>query len=224
MSQDPHTSPPLVTALSALLGLDALLSLGNLLGTGLQLKIFLGAGGAAQVPQEQQGLLESSDLALEWLQYGGLGLRLVVMLLWCVWLYRAYRRLQRAGVEELRHSPGWAVAWYFIPLANLVKPYQVMMELWRRSHQEWVSGSSGLVQAWWGCWLLSNLVANLASRMYSGAQGPAEMVNASLALLASYGLDLPMALLAALVLRQISALPLQRALPGEIPEAASRFK
>jgi hypothetical protein len=98
------------------------------------------------------------------------------------------------------------VGWYFVPLANVVKPYQVMMELWRRSHAGWVARRSKLVVAWWGCWLLANALANVAARIFTQAQSDAQLANASAWLLVSYGLDVPMALLAMALVHRVTTL------------------
>src|SRR5688572_5676802 len=36
-----------------------------------------------------------------------------------MWIYRAHANLSDAGVDGLEFTPGWAVGWYFIPIANL---------------------------------------------------------------------------------------------------------
>jgi hypothetical protein len=50
-----------------------------------------------------------------------------------IWTHRVYRNLPALGTRELHYTPGWAVAWLFIPLANLVIPYFVFREIWRAS-------------------------------------------------------------------------------------------
>jgi hypothetical protein len=50
-----------------------------------------------------------------------------------MWTHRVYRNLSALGARDLRCTPGWAVGWLFIPLANLVVPYFVFAEIWRNS-------------------------------------------------------------------------------------------
>src|SRR5439155_1843984 len=52
---------------------------------------------------------------------------------WLRWQHRAHENLRALGVSGLAYTPGWAVGWWFIPFANLVLPYLVMVELWRAS-------------------------------------------------------------------------------------------
>src|SRR5687768_18560933 len=39
-----------------------------------------------------------------------------------LWIHRAHANLTEVGHDSLEFTPGWAVGWYFIPFANLVKP------------------------------------------------------------------------------------------------------
>jgi len=74
-----------------------------------------------------------------------------------LWTHRATRNLPALGGRGLRFTPGWAVGWFFIPLANFVMPYLVFAEIWRHSdpQQRNLDGSgdkktSPLVGCWWG--------------------------------------------------------------------------
>lgn len=50
-----------------------------------------------------------------------------------MWIYRAHANLQAAGVGSLEFTPGWAIGWFFVPIASLWEPFQAMRELWRAS-------------------------------------------------------------------------------------------
>ncbi|TLN26675.1 DUF4328 domain-containing protein [bacterium] len=80
-----------------------------------------------------------------------------------VWVYRANKNLHSLSNTAMVHSPGWSVGWFFIPIANLFKPYQVLRELWVVSSRGRVS-STALVGWWWAIWLVSNFVGRLAAR------------------------------------------------------------
>ncbi len=56
-------------------------------------------------------------------------LRLATIVLFLIWIYRAFGNLSVLKARNLEFSPGWAVGWWFIPFANLVKPFQVVGEL-----------------------------------------------------------------------------------------------
>jgi hypothetical protein len=67
------------------------------------------------------------------------------------WLHLAVRTAKVLGLEP-GTLPGWAVAWWFIPLANLYDPYLVVRGLCRC-----LGGAlkaSAAVTAWWTAWVL----------------------------------------------------------------------
>lgn len=67
------------------------------------------------------------------------------------WLHLAVRTAKMLGLDP-GTTPGWAVAWWFVPLAHLYDPYLVVRGLWRC-----LGGSSkkrAAVSAWWTAWLL----------------------------------------------------------------------
>lgn len=74
---------------------------------------------------------------------------------WLVWQHRSHRNLRVLGVEDLGFSPWWAVAWWFIPIANFVMPYVAMRELWKASDPNaeaigWrMLDNTWLLPLWW---------------------------------------------------------------------------
>jgi len=98
-----------------------------------------------------------------------------------MWTYRAMKNLHIVHDPNADMKPGWAVGWYFIPFANLVKPFQGMLEIWRGSHHQ--AGESEKVPAfvgwWWAFWLGSNILANIAVRL-GGWLGEGEAYDISL--------------------------------------------
>ena len=86
----------------------------------------------------------------------------------CMWIYRAHSSLREAGREDLEFSPGWAVGWYFIPLANLVMPFKAMRELWNESHlsaDSYGGEAPGNLGMWWGTWIISGILGNVSMRL-----------------------------------------------------------
>ena len=47
------------------------------------------------------------------------------------WTRRLYRNLVPLGRMDLRFSEGWAVGAWFVPLLNLVRPKQILDDIWR---------------------------------------------------------------------------------------------
>ncbi|UCC95406.1 MAG: DUF4328 domain-containing protein, partial [Candidatus Omnitrophota bacterium] len=91
-----------------------------------------------------------------------------------MWMHRAHKVLPSLNVQNLKYSPGWAVGGFFVPFLNLVRPYQVMREIWQASttRVDAANGSSWknikaspLVGNWWGLWILDGILARVAGRM-----------------------------------------------------------
>ena len=49
------------------------------------------------------------------------------------WNYRIVANLPYLNAHDQRFSPGWAVAFYFIPLAALIYPYNILQDAWKGS-------------------------------------------------------------------------------------------
>jgi len=79
---------------------------------------------------------------------------------WLMWQHRAYANLTLIGSRDTEHTPGWSVGYWFIPLVNLFRPYQITAEIYRRSEllngRDPIGGLSGppLVGAWWFVYLV----------------------------------------------------------------------
>ncbi|WP_169829135.1 DUF4328 domain-containing protein [Tsuneonella mangrovi] len=85
---------------------------------------------------------------------------LISIALVCRWIYQAHANLRAAGIET-EFTPGWAVGWFFVPIANLVMPFKVMRELWNCSHMiaiQYGGEGDGEIKTWWGCYLASGFL------------------------------------------------------------------
>ena len=75
------------------------------------------------------------------------------------WLYLAAKANHYRKTSGLRYSPRMCVAWYFIPIANLFKPYSALKETYRASCniEDWQrTRTPYYFPIWWVFWLLSN--------------------------------------------------------------------
>lgn len=131
-----------------------------------------------------------------------------------VWFHRAHKNLQ-AGVDHLRYTPAWAVGGFFVPFLNLVRPFQVMREIWgcsshlpshRKDGFRRVVSPSPLVGWWWGLYLSSAFVGQAAGRLTLRADELGEFIVAGWFGLASNLLDIPATLFAFLLVRRVTEL------------------
>jgi Domain of unknown function (DUF4328) len=137
---------------------------------------------------------------------------LTTVVLFSMWIHRAYRNLPALGASRLEYTPGWAVGWFFVPFANLFYPYRVVKEIWIKSDPEvddteaslWQSASAPpLLAWWWAAWIISNIVDNAIFRLNADAEKPAALLLLAQAELAANALDATAALLALFVVRGI---------------------
>ena len=140
-------------------------------------------------------------------------LYLTTVVFFLIWLYRVYQNLTPLRSPNQEFTPGWAVGWWFIPFANLVKPYQVVREAWQESDPDFdpsLNFLSNSISAptflgfWWAFWILSNISSNIASRMIDDDTGQALQGFAFVWIIASV-LSMIAAALAILVVKTISA-------------------
>jgi Domain of unknown function (DUF4328) len=93
------------------------------------------------------------------------GIGVVTAITFLKWVYRAYKNVQGFGAEGLRFSPGWAIGYYFIPILSLIRPVQVMSEIWRASYdpRNWPRNpGSWLIATWWTLFLLYSGVTQVS--------------------------------------------------------------
>ena len=57
------------------------------------------------------------------------------------WIYRTNANAHSFGTGDMSITPGWAIGWYFIPIANLFKPYEGMKETWQVKRSRLYRGS-----------------------------------------------------------------------------------
>ena len=99
-----------------------------------------------------------------------LGISLITAIVCFVWIYRAMAIAHRI-TPTLSVSPGWAVGWFFVPIASLWKPYEAVAEIVEGSGGSRMAATRSLAGWWWGAWLARLLIgvfASIASRPSSG--------------------------------------------------------
>jgi hypothetical protein len=93
---------------------------------------------------------------------GGI-IAILLVIIFLIWYYRATKNIHSIGAKEVT-SPRMAVIWWFIPIANLWKPYKVTQQIWKASNPEvkltdgieWKnSPSSNIIKLWWVLALVS---------------------------------------------------------------------
>lgn len=140
------------------------ISLGMAIVSALLSSVSIMTNRAARVEIESISPMDIIELLLGLL---GLALYIATAVFFCMWTHRANRNARALGATHLQFTPGWAVGWFFIPIANLWKPRQVMREIWHASHNPQAGPDETtptLVSNWWTLWLVTNILGQLAFR------------------------------------------------------------
>jgi hypothetical protein len=80
------------------------------------------------------------------------------------WTSRTYRNLPALGAADLRFTQGWAIGSWFVPFLNLVRPKQILDDIWRASSAaedftDWHGRRvSPLLHLWWGLMIFGGLL------------------------------------------------------------------
>lgn len=87
------------------------------------------------------------------------------------WFYRAYRNLPSLGAKGLKFNPKWVIAYFFIPILALWKPFRALEEIWIVSAND-SSNSTKLIYIlliWWILFVVSNVLGYLLLSGYLSA-------------------------------------------------------
>jgi Domain of unknown function (DUF4328) len=99
---------------------------------------------------------------------------IVTIIFWCMWKIQAARNILSSDVEGYEYTPGWSVGWYFVPFANLIKPFQAMRQIWNASAGEadYLDCPNSLLNMWWAGWIISSIASNISLRISLQAENP----------------------------------------------------
>ena len=159
-------------------------------------------------PSEEEGA------ASDWRQAAVAGVQVLVFLvagvLFLRWTFLANRNARAFAAGEMEFTPGWAVGWYFIPVATLWKPYQALSETFKASHpdftHDWRGASRpGILPLWWALWIISTFLGQAVFRSALRAETADELLASSTIILISDAMDVPLGIVAMFVVSKLQA-------------------
>jgi hypothetical protein len=157
---------------------------------------------------------QSSDLRQRVVGIVQVGLFILTGIVFLVWIYRANGNARKLGAEGMTFTPGWSIGWYFIPIANLWKPFQSMKEIWKASKyssQDWQNQASDPILGWWWTfWILSNVIGRVAFRMSTRAEELDELYYASIVTFISDGVQIPLYAIAIVLVSKIFEMQMKK--------------
>ena len=87
-----------------------------------------------------------------------------------LWFYRSYNNLYSINRKNVSFPPAQAIWIWFVPFLNLIRPREIMAEVWdMNQHYAFKSDPSlkeqppnrNLLNTWWGLWLFSSFLSGL---------------------------------------------------------------
>jgi hypothetical protein len=173
-----------------LLGMGVLVAAATLVTDAALTAMLLGgdpSGPTQRLTEEAEGITEVGLVEI----MGGLAALVSVptfiatVVTFGMWIYRSHSNLRALGGTNQEFTPGSAVGWYFVPIANLIKPYHAMKELWHQSAPpprdafglgSFAAGPPALFAWWWGLWLLSNFAGRLQWQLAKSSTTDADLL------------------------------------------------
>ncbi|WP_159753665.1 DUF4328 domain-containing protein [Sphingomonas sp. 8AM] len=179
-------------------------------------------GGFGGVIASHDALVRSDNAtaALSALSIIGLAIAAAAVLRWVYMTNRNAHALSDRIVWGPRTSPFWSVAWFFVPVAGLIRPFSVFSATWRISASpdayEMV-GVPALLRWWWGLWLANAAVGKVASTLHDSGKVPGDMIGADYVLFAKVLIDLPLTIVLTVIILRLSQWQRAALARGEAP-------
>jgi hypothetical protein len=155
---------------------------------------------------------------------------LACMILFGVWIVRSGKNAwlfsnlaRQSGTSRpgfappfLQNTPGWAVGWYFIPIANFWKPYGAMKEIVQASSVR-ESLAASLLPTWWTLWLAS-LIFDRVIRVVDRSETEWDAIHLAVIWTTASGIEIALHLIAIVLVSGVTRLQASAAGIFALPE------
>jgi len=132
----------------------------------------------------------------------GIGILITIScgLAWAFWTNRVMKNSWAINSLAMDTSPGWAVGWYFVPVASLWKPFHALKEAWEVT----IPNAGGLIGTWWAFYLLTRFFG-VFFRIYLGeSYSVEEVIRVTYASIADYGINFVSIIIALLMATKLT--------------------
>jgi hypothetical protein len=144
-----------------LLGIVGFITLLSIIHEGSGLRLIDDARDQILTAKEASNFERSTALVA----FASLGAQLLTAIAYLAWLSRTVDNVPALGGGRPSVTPRWSIGWWFIPFANLVKPFQIVREVHDRMAIGASSGGDWIVLAWWLTWIAGSAISALARLM-----------------------------------------------------------
>jgi hypothetical protein len=128
------------------------------------------------------------------------------------WFRRAYYNLHLV-VDKLNHSEGWAAGFWFIPIANMYRPFQIMKELFgetinylRKNNIESNIPSLKPINWWWSLWIINEILGRIIFQYSRRAETIDELIFSTKLDMVGCLIGLPLCIITVSVIKNYSLL------------------
>lgn len=139
----------------------------------LSLNFLAAAEMGTQTDSEFATAAEFEERQSQILSIIGVLLLLFEFVVFMVWIYRTSANAAALRPDTERITSGWAVGWFFIPLANLWMPFKALNQVWHSSSprpQDLNAPFPGIMSAFTAALIVDQLINRVAGRMIARAE------------------------------------------------------
>jgi uncharacterized membrane protein len=127
-----------------------------------------------------------------------------------VWTHQAAVNSRDFVLAPPSISPGWAVGWYFVPIANLWMPYRAMVEVAQRSQPVTTVTPYLALGWWWILWISTSIGGRALLRLARQADEIESLTNLAWASVALDLVTIPLILVYMRIIRLVTSMQVRR--------------
>ena len=129
---------------------------------------------------------------------------LLAVIPFAIWFYRVAANAWTINPRGMRWSAGMCVGWYFVPIANLFRPYQATRDVDTISSSHGHFSAKRFMSWWWSLWLITAWVGQAFQAAWHSLESSEEFLNANIYYQGFILLETVLTILALLLVRRIT--------------------
>lgn len=152
--------------------------------------------GAAEANDSRQAIIAVIQIAVF----------LTTAVFFCCWTHRMSANARSLSDRSMQCTPGWAVGYYFIPIVNLWRPYQIVREIHDRFLERTEGRRSAWLQpTWWTLYIVSGILGRIVFRFSMRAESLDDYVALSIISIVTDSIDVCLDLVALFLVSSITS-------------------
>ncbi len=186
-------------AITAMFGILFVIDLALIGAALLNLDLIERLRGGEDVPNSD---LDANDTRLGSIALGNIAVSFACVVLFIRWLHLAYRNVDSISPSYRRFDTGWAIGSWFVPFLNLVRPMQIVTDVWHSGKPIGMRPPAWIALGWlglWGMWIYNRIADGDPA-----AGSPAEMEKGTNQVIVSFAMHAVLAVLAICVVRSLT--------------------